>query len=103
MKSLTFSTDHPEYLVLLRKHVSRIAAAKGSAVLAAVGLDAPTIEMCFQDNPRSTEEAVQVGLVKWSGGQYNKPPIWKVLIEAMEKAKIGDQYIDSLKRDLGLH
>ena len=82
--------------------MSRIAAAKGSAVLAAVGLDAPTIEMCFQDYPRNTEEAVQVGLVKWSGGRYKKSPTWKVLIKAMEDAGIGEEHTDGLKRDLGL-
>ena len=98
-----YFADHPEYLVLLRKHVSKIAAAKGSAVLAAVGLDTPTIEMCFQDNPRSTEEAVQVGLVKWSGGRFKKPPTWKVLIKAMEDVGFDEKYTEGLKKDLGLH
>ena len=102
MKSLTFSTDHPEYLAFFRRHVSRNSANKRRAVLEEVGLDAPTIDACFEDNQKG-EEAVQAGLVKWSGGRYNKPPTWKVLIKAMEDAGFDEKYTDGLKKDLGLH
>ena len=101
MNSLTFSTDHPEYLAFFRRHVSRNSANKRRAVLEEVGLDAPTIDACFEDNQKG-EEAVQAGLVKWSEGHY-KSPTWKVLIKAMEDAEFHKKYINGLKKDLGLH
>ena len=59
--------------MLFRKHVSRRAADKGMAVLEGVGLDATTIQTCFEDNPHKIEEVVQNGLTKWSEGQGLHP------------------------------
>ena len=102
VKSLTFSSDHPRYLMLFRKHVSRTAADKGRAVLEGVGLDAPRIRTCFEDHIKSVEEAVHTGLIKWCEGQGLQPPTWKVLLHAMSHAEIAQQDIQNLETDLGL-
>ena len=102
VKSLPFSADHPRYLMLLRKHVSRRAADKGRAVLEWVGLDESTIRTCFENHPRNVEEAVQTGLIKWSKGQGLQPPTWKVLLQAMLYAEIAQQHIRDLETELGL-
>ena len=83
--------------------MSRRAAGKGKAVLEGVGLDAPTIDMCFEDHSKTVEEAIQTGLKKWSGGQSRKPPTWQVLLGAMIYAEISQQDIQGLKTALGLH
>ena len=88
--------------MLFRKHVSRIAAAKGRAVLEGVGLDTATIEACFRSNPLDEEAAVQAGLTKWVEGKGRQPPTWEALIEAMEDAEIGQEHFVRLKTDLGL-
>ena len=94
--------DRPDYLILFRTYVSRNAAGKGRAVLEGVGLDSSAIEACFQSNPLKDEEAVQAGLIKWKGGQSQDfPPTWRVLIDAMEYAEVGQQYIAGLKTKLG--
>ena len=94
-----FFTDRPGYLMLFRKHVSRRAADKGRAVLEGVGLDAPTIQTCFEDHPQKMEEAVHCGLTKWSGGQ-GLPHTWEVLLQSMEYAGIAQQDIQNLKMAL---
>ena len=102
MKSLALSVDHPDYLMLFKMHVSRNAAARGRAVCEGVGLDAPAIDKCFSNNPHDVEEAVQEGLIKWSGGNSTQPPTWRVLLDAMEYAKIPQPYIDDLEEILGM-
>ena len=102
MKSLALSVDHPDYLMLFKMHVSRNAAARGRAVCEGVGLDAPAIDKCFSNNPHDVEEAVQEGLIKWSGGEGTQPPTWIVLLDAMEYAKIPQPYIDDLEEILGM-
>ena len=102
VKSLPFSADHPGYLMLFRKHVSRRAADKGRAVLEGVGLDGPTIRTCFVNHPQDVEEAVHTGLTKWSEGQGLQPPTWKVLLQAMSYSEIAQQHIRDLETDLGL-
>ena len=97
---LSLAADHPGYLMLFRKHVSRRAADKGRAVLEGVGLETSTIQTCFEDHVRNVEEAVHTGLTKWSGGQGLQPPTWKVLLEAMSYAEIAQQHIEDLKTDL---
>ena len=101
-ESVTFSADRSGHLMLFRKHVSRKAAGKGRAVLEAVGLDNPSIEACFRNNPLNEEEAVQQGLINWSSGQGIQPPTWKVLLDAMEFAHLAIMYILELKADLGI-
>ena len=81
--------------------MSRKAAGKGKAVLEGVGLDDTAIEKHFRNNPFDVVEAVQSGLMEWSGGYY-KEPTWEVLLGAMEHARISKQHIQSLKADLGL-
>ena len=102
MKCFAFSTDRPDHLRLFRTYVSRTAAKKGRAVLEGVGLRSHAIDACFSDHPLDEEEAVQAGLTKWSGGQSDEPPTWKVLIEAMEYARIAQQHIEDLKEKLRL-
>ena len=82
--------------------MSKAARGQGKTVLEGLGLDAATITGCFEDNPLKSEEAVQSGLIKWSGGHAKKPPTWSVLLEAMENAELHEQYIEDLKRSLGL-
>ena len=96
VKSLCFSTDRSDYRELFRIHVSRPGAGKPRAVLEGVGLDNSAIEECFRNNPRDVVEAVQTGLIKWSGGHHHKPPTWKVLLEAMEYAEIAQQHVQDL-------
>ena len=89
--------------MLFRTHVSRKAAGMERAVLEGVGLDAPTIDLCFRDNPLSVEEAVQDGLTRWAGGQGTQPPTWKVLTDAMDYAGIAQHYVQGLKNKLGMY
>ena len=102
MKCPTLSTDHPEHLMLFRTHVSRTAAGKGRAVLEGVGLKSATINACFTSNPQNEEEAVQLGLTKWIGGQGRQPLTWAVLLEAMDYAQIAQQDVEGLEKKLGL-
>ena len=98
----TLSADRPEHLMLFRTHVSRTAAGKGRAVLEGVGLKSTTINACFISHPQNEEEAVQLGLTKWTGGQGRQPPTWTMLLEAMEYAQIAQQDVDGLENKLGL-
>ena len=100
VKCLAFSADRPDHLILFRKYVSRQAATKGRAVLEGVGLDLGTMDACFSSHPQDDEGAVQAGLTKWSSGQSYKPPTWEVLLQAMEYAKIAQQPIDALRKEL---
>ena len=102
VKCLAFSTDRPDHLRLFRTYVSRTAAKKGRAVLEGVGLRTHAIDACFGSHPLYEEGAVQEGLSKWSDGQSDEPPTWQVLLEAMEYAKIAQEHVKGLKRQLGL-
>ena len=82
--------------------MSRKAGGKAKAVLERVGLDEPTIAACFGAHQLNVEEAVQEGLIKWSGGQGTKPPTWEVLLAAMDYAQIEQCYIKGLREALGL-
>ena len=82
--------------------MSRKAAGKGRAVLEGVGLDTEAIIACFTNNPRDEEAAVQDGLWKWNGGECREPATWEVLLKAMEYAKIAQQHVHGLKKELGL-
>ena len=94
---IALSADHPHRLILFRQFVSRKAAGKGRAVLEGVGLESETIAACFNSHSLSEEEAIQIGLTKWSEGQGSKSPTWKVLFTAMEYAQIAQQHIHHLK------
>ena len=102
IKSLVFPIECSDQLILFRKYVSRRAAIKGRAVLEGVGLCADTINACFRSCALDDEEAVQEGLIKWSGGEGHQPPTWGVLIEAMNYARIAQQHIKDLQEKLGL-
>ena len=54
--------------------------------------------MCYANHPHNVEEAVQTGLKKWI--EKDLPKTWKVLIGAMEHAKIAVQDITELKEQL---
>ena len=100
VKSFPSNADHPLFVMLFRRHISRRAAGNGWAVLEGVGLDAPTIAACFTANPQKEEDAVQEGLIKWYGGKGTQPPTWGVLVEAIEFAELAQQDIDRLKAAL---
>ena len=103
VKSFPSNADHPRYLILLRKYVSRRAAGNGRAVLEGVGLDAPTIAACFTAHPLNEEGAVQEGLTKWCGASKGfQPPTWGVLVDAIEFAELAQQDIEGLKAALDL-
>ena len=99
---LNLSADHPDYLILFRRHVSRSAYGKGRAVLERLQLDAPTIRACVAAHPLNEEEAVQVGLTRWCEGKGTQPATWRVLIEAMQYVGIGVQHILNLIDSLAL-
>ena len=87
--------------MVLRRFVSRKSAGKARAILEGVGLDSDAIEICFRNNPLDNEEAVQAGLIKWKDGQSQDfPPTWRVLIDAMEYAEVGQQHIAGLKEKI---
>ena len=100
VKCCALSADHSDHLKLFRKYVSRKSATKGRAVLEGVGLLTETIDACFSSHPLDEEGAVQAGLTRWSGGQGHQPPTWEVLISAMEYAKIAQQHIEDLRKEL---
>ena len=97
MKSLSFSADRKDHLMLFRSYVSSKAAGKANAVLEGVGLNAPTIKACSTAYPLNDEEIVQAGLIRWCESQG---PTWGVLIAAMKYAKIDQQDIEGLKTSL---
>lgn len=88
--------------MILRNHVSKKAARRVRAVLEAVCLDTPTIEMCFINNPMDIEAAVQAGLIEWVEGKGHQPPTWEALLKTMDNAEIAQQDIQALKTALGL-
>lgn len=98
--SFVLSVAHKAHLRLFRDYVSSKAARKGKAVLEGVGLDSDTIEECFQNIQGNNEEAVQAGLILWKNGQ-GQPNTWRVLVDAMNYAKIARQHIDDLMAKLG--
>ena len=81
--------------------MSRAAASNGRAVLEGVGLDSATITACFTSHPQNEEEAVQTGLTKWKDGEGRQPPTWSVLLKAMAFARIAQQHVNGLKKELG--
>ena len=88
------------YLMLLRTYVSRLSAGKRRAVLEGIGLAPETIEDCFSSYPRNEEEAVQAGLIKWAEGHHGNSPTWRVLLDAMAYAGVGQQHCQRLREKL---
>ena len=90
-----------DYVILLRKYVSRRSAGKGRAVLEYVGFDGSEIEMFYVKKQKDEEEAVHSGLLEWASGKAKgRPTTWEILIGAMVHAEISVQYIDELKKEL---
>ena len=85
--------------MLFRTHVSKIAAAKGRAILEGVGLPAAARDTCYANHPSDVEEAVQSGLIKWRDSGESSCT-WAVLLNAMEYAEVGVQRIRKLKEEL---
>ena len=86
------------YAVLFRKHVSRQGAGKGKAVLEFLGLTPELIDLCYQDNPRNEEEAIQDGLKKWQ--TQGDHCTWQDLLEAMKFAGMAEQHCSQLVQEL---
>ena len=80
-----------------------MSAGKGRAVLEYVGLAPETVNACYGKHPSSEEEAVQEGLIMWSGGHHGKTCTWKVLLGAMVHAGIGEQHCTGLRKELRQH
>ena len=89
--------EHPDHLTLFRQYVSNTSEGTERAILEGVGLDTRAIRECFKDNP---QDVVQSGLTRWSLGE-GFPATWEVLLEAMECARIGQEHIQGLKKNLG--
>ena len=87
------------YAVLFRKYVSRRAAGRGKAILEFIGLDTEIIDLCYQDNPRNEEEAIQDGLKRWIAKQGDHCT-WQVLFDAMKFANIAQQHCTELVGEL---
>ena len=88
------------YLILFRKYVSRTSAEKGRAVLEGVALDSDKIRACYSKHPLNEEEAVQDGLSKWADGHHGNSPTWRVLLDAMEYAGVGQKHCQGLREEL---
>ena len=88
------------YLLLFRTYVSRTSAGKGRAVLEGIGLAPETIKACYSSHPLNEEEAVQDGLNKWAEGHHGYSPTWRVLLNAMVYAGIGQQHCQGLREEL---
>ena len=84
------------YLMLFRTYVSRTSAGKGRAVLEGIGLAPETIEACYGRHPLNEEEAVQAGLIKWAEGRHGYSSTWRVLLDAMAYAGVGQQHCQGL-------
>ena len=93
-----FITGCKRYAVLFRKHVSRQGAGKGKAILEYLGLTPELIDLCYQDNPRNEEEAIQVGLKKWQ--TQGDHCTWQDLLEGMTFAGFGEQRCSQLVQEL---
>ena len=94
------SAAHEGYLILFQKYVSRQSAGKGRAVLEGIGLAPETIEACYNIHPQNEKEAVQAGLYKWSEGHSGYIPTWRVLLDAMVYAGVGQQHCQGLREEL---
>lgn len=81
-------------------YVSRQAAGKGKALLAALRLPPERIAAFYAqlDRSRSESEAVQAGLIEWRGRASK--PTWAVLLKAMDDAGIAMEHCDGLKEEL---
>ena len=86
--------------MLFRTYVSRKSAGKGRAVLEGIGLVPETIEACYSSHPWKEEHAVQDGLIKWAEGHHGYSPTWRVLLDAMEYAGVGQQHCQGLREEL---
>ena len=96
----SFYTACMGYLILFRTYVSRPSAGKGRAVLEGIGLAPQTIEACYGSYPRKEEEAVQDGLIKWAEGHHGYSPTWRVLLNAMEYARVAQHHCQGLGEEL---
>ena len=95
----TFFADCENHAFLFRKHVSRKGAGKGRAILECLGLTTPQITLCYQNNPRNEEEAIQDGLNKWCE-THSGNCTWQVLLNAMEFAGIAQHDCRKLVEEL---
>ena len=91
------SAAHGNYLMLMRKHVSRNAPGKGRALLEARRLTAPQIEGYYGNDPLKEVEVVQARLQGWVG---ERDTTWGDLLKAMENAGINVQHCNELKMAL---
>ena len=57
------------------------------------------IDLCYQDNLRNEEEAVQGGLKRWIAKQGDHGT-WQVLLEAMKFAGIAQHHCTELVEEL---
>ena len=69
-------------------------------MLERVGLAPETIEACYVSHPGKEEEAVQAGLTKWAEGHHGYSPTWRVLLDAMVYAGVGQQHCQGLREEL---
>ena len=89
-------TDVPCYEKLLRKHVALNVGKQGHSLLILLGLRDAEIQMLHNDNPHNYTNAIHGGLLKFK----DRGGTWDELIEAMQDAAIGLEYIEGLKGEL---
>ena len=89
-------TDVPCFEKLLRKHVAQNVGKQGHSLLIMLGLSDAEVQMLHNDNPHNYTNAIHGGLLRFK----DRAGTWGELIEGMEEAGIGLQYIEALKRDL---
>ena len=69
-------------------------------MLEGIGLTPETIVACYGRHPLDEEQAVQDGLNKWAEGHHGYNPTWRVLIDAMVYAGVGQQHCQGLREEL---
>ena len=89
-------TDVPCFEKLLRKHVAQNVGKQGHSLLIFLGLSDAEIQMLHNNNPHNCTNAIHGGLLRFK----DRAGTWGELIEAMQEAGIGLQYIEALKGEL---
>ena len=78
------------------KHVAQNVGKQGHSLLILLGLRNAEIQMLHNDNPHNYMNAIHGGLLKFK----DRGGTWGELIEAMQDAAIGLEYIEGLKGEL---
>ena len=89
-------TDVPCFEKFLMKHVAQNVGKQGHSLLIMLGLPDAEIQTLLIDNPHNYTNAIYSGLLRFK----DRAGTWGELIEAMQEAGIGLEYIEALKGEL---